>query len=895
MTTVRRFFLRLLSFFRPDAAEAELSREIRSHLQLLEDRFIAEGLPKDEARLAARRAFGGVEQVKEHQRAARGFRWLDNWRIDVKLGARMLTKYPGLSIIGGLGLAVGVGIGAAFFAMFYSMLYATLPVERGDRIVALENWDIDVNNEMLQSMHDLLVWQREMKTVEEIGAFRTIGRNLIIPGGSAEPVQVAQVTAAGFDITGVAPVIGRSIVEADENVTAPPVVVIGYDVWQSRFAGDASVLGRELRLGNVVHTIVGVMPEGFAFPVNHRYWIPLSTDTSAFGRREGPAVFIFGRLRDDVTMEQAQAELSALGAQAAAAFPLTHARLQPRVMPYAHAILDIQGTTTWEMAMLQSMMSLLAVIIAVNVGVLVYARTATRQREIAVRGALGASRRRIVGQLFIEGLVLSGMASIAGIGLARFGMAQGYAIFAEEGNGALPYFIDLGIPFAAYVYIAVLTLFAAVVSGVLPALHATGRGVQDTLKQASGTDGLRLGRTWTILIIAQVGIAVAGLPATVNISWSGIKGSMTRANYQEEAFLAATISADPDAPPGMTQEVYARESSLRFEKLKTDLVAGLEAEAAVDDVTLASAIPGNEPRVRIAIDGTVPQSGAPIVRYNHVATDFFDAFGVRVITGRLLRDSDRTGAVRAVVVNSAFVTQLLGGPNAVGRRVQYIPAGQSQPSTRDATTEYEIVGVVTDLSTNAIEPEQVLPVIFHPPHNVTRATALIRVRGNDPVRLSPRIRELTSALDPTIRVSLTPFSDMKRQATIALRLTLVAVGLVVFAVLLLSAAGIYAMMSFTVSQRRKEIGIRAAMGADPQQLLRSIFTKAALQLAAGVVVGMALGLLIDVASNGEMLGSFGRALLPVAAVVMVIVGMLATLGPACRGLRIQPTEALRAE
>ena len=895
MTTIRRLFLRLLSFFRVDAAEAELSREIRSHLQLLEDQFVAQGVPKDEARLAARRAFGGVEQVKEHQRDARGFRWLDNWRIDVKLGARMLIKYPGLSIIGGLGLAVGVGIGAAFFAVIYSQLYATLPVERGERIVSLENWDIDVNNEMRQSMHDLLSWQREMKTVEEIGAFRTIGRNLIIPGGSAESVQVAQVTAVGFNITRVAPVIGRPIVEADEHLSAPPVVLIGYDVWQSRFGGDTSVLGREIRLGNVVHTIVGVMPEGFAFPVNHHYWIPLNTDTSAFGRREGPSIFIFGRLRDGVTMEQAQAELSALGAQAAAAFPQTHARLQPRVMPYAHAILDIQGTTVWEMAMMQSIMSLLAVIIAVNVCVLVYARTATRQREIAVRGALGASRRRIVGQLFIEALVLSGMASIAGIGLAKFGMAQGYEIFAAEGNGALPYFIDLGIPFAAYVYIAVLTLFAATVSGVLPALHATGRRVQDTLKQASGTDGLRLGRTWTILIVAQVAIAMVGLPATVKISWGGIKGSMTRANYQEETFLAATISADPEPPPGMTRDTYARESSSRFAKLKTDLVTSLEAESALDDVTLASAIPGNEPWARIVIDGAVPQSGAPVVRTNYVATDFFDAFGVRVITGRALRDSDATGAARAVVVNNAFVTQLLGGANAVGRRVGYLRAGEREPATRDAATEYEIVGVVTDLSTNTIEPELVNPVIFHPPNDATRVTALIHIRGNDPALLAPRIRELTSALDPTIRLGVMPFSELKKQAAIALRLTLVAVGLVVATVLLLSAAGIYAMMSFTVSQRRKEIGIRAAMGADPQQLLRSIFTKAVVQLSTGVVVGMVLGLLVDVASDGEMLGSFGRALLPVTGVVMVIVGMLATLGPARRGLHIQPTEALRAE
>lgn len=427
-----------------------------------------------------------MEQVKEHQRDARGFRWLDNWRIDVKLGARMLTKYPGLSIVGGFGLAVGVGISAGFFALVYSRIYATLPVERGERIVALENWDIDVNNEMQPSMHDLLVWQREMKTVADIGAFRTIGRNVIIPGRSAEPIQVAQMTAAGFTVTRVAPVIGRPMVAADETVNAPPVVVIGYDVWQSRFGGDASVIGQELRLGNVIHTIVGVMPEGFAFPVNHQYWIPLKTDTF-------------------------------------------------------------------------------------------------------------------------------------------------------------------------------------------------------------------------------------------------------------------------------------------------------------------------------------------------------------------------------------------------------------------------IVGVVTDLSTNTVDPELVHPVIFHLPNDETRAIALIRVRGNDPLPLSSRLRDLTSALDPTVRLSVVPFSEMKRQATIALRLMVLAVGLIVVSVMLLSAAGIYALMSFTVSQRRTEIGIRAAMGADSRQLLRSIFTKAALQLAAGVAVGFVLALLLDVASEGEMLESFGRAVLPFTTAMMVIVGMLATLGPARRGLRIQPTEALRAE
>ena len=382
-------------------------------------------------------------------------------------------------------------------------------------------------------------------------------------------------------------------------------------------------------------------------------------------------------------MAQAQAELSALGAQAASAFPLTHARLQPRVMPYAHPILDIHGITTRDFAAMQSMISMLALIVAVNVGVLVYARTATRQREIAVRTALGASRRRIVGQLFIEALVLSAAASAAGIAIARFGITQGFAIYAAEGNDALPYFLNPDMPLAAYMYVAMLTVFTAVVAGVLPALHATGRRAQDTLKQASGTDGLRLGRVWTAMIIAQVAIAVTGLPATMMISWSGMQRGLTRANYNEESFLAATVTADPDPPAGMPASVYERESVVRFEKTKTDPVARLEAEPAVDDVTVATTIPGAESRARIAIDGEVNvPSGALEVRFNRgVAPDFFDVFGARVIAGRALRDSDSTGSTQAIVVNRAFVNQLLGGANAVGRRVHYAEAGRREPAS----------------------------------------------------------------------------------------------------------------------------------------------------------------------------------------------------------------------
>jgi putative ABC transport system permease protein len=283
------------------------------------------------------------------------------------------------------------------------------------------------------------------------------------------------------------------------------------------------------------------------------------------------------------------------------------------------------------------------------------------------------------------------------------------------------------------------------------------------------------------------------------------------------------------------------------------------------------------------------------VRFNRVAADFFDAFGARVIAGRALRDSDNMGATQAIVVNRAFVNQLLGGANAVGRRLHYVEADRRDAARSGTTTQYEIVGVVTDLNTNTIAPDLVEPVMYHSLRSSTRATALIRMRGHDPLQFSSRLRDVTSALDPALRLRIVTFSEMKRQAQVASRLMVLGSSLVILTALLLSAAGIYAMMSFTVSQRRREIGIRSAMGADAGQLLRSIFTRAALQLAAGIVVGTILAFMIDWAGDGEMLGSLGRALLPVSAVMMTIVGLFATIGPARRGLRIQPIEALRAE
>ena len=697
-------------------------------------------------------------------------------------------------------------------------------------------------------------------------------------------MQVAELTASSFTLARVSPLLGRPLVQDDERPGATPVLVIGYDVWHSRFGADSNVVGREVRLGNTVHTIVGVMPEGFKFPVNHGYWVPLRIDLSAFGRRQGPAVFIFGRLAHGAAMADAQAELTAIGDRASTQFPDTHAQLEPRVLPYAHPILDIQGMTGWQFAMMEATMSLLLVIVAVNLGILIYARTATRHGEIAIRTALGATRRRIVGQLFIEALVLTALAAAVGLLLSQYGLSAGHQLMKLEG-AQIPYWINDGIPPATYVYLAGVTLLTAVITGVIPALRATGRRVQHTLRELGGSSGLQLGKTWTGLIVAQVALTVAGLPMAIAMGWSDARQATTRPAFQAERFIVAPLRLDAEPAPAVNADAHRRELATRFGKLLTDVVARVEAEPEVSDVTMSTMVAGDETQRQIELEQRDPAHIVPAIATNEVGDDFFDAFDAPLLTGRALAPSDVGGS--AVVVNRAFVERVLRDDAALGRRFRY----------RDEKDWREIVGVVSNLQTNQADPTLVDPVVYHmlDLRQATGVMLIVRTKGADAASVAPRLRDIVVALDPTVRMTPRPMLDLYRQMDLAMRLVALVLALIIVSVLLLSAAGIYALMSFTVSQRKKEIGIRAAMGADGRRLLVSVFSRAGGQLGAGVIAGIVLAVAADTLSGGDALGRAGLVALPVVSVAMVIVGLLATLGPARRGLRIHPIEALREQ
>ena len=738
--------------------------------------------------------------------------WSFSW-LDLKIALRMLVRYPGLTLTGGLGIAVAMAIVVGFFSMNKHHFNPTIPLSEGERMVGLENWDRRTHREERRSLYDFVQWRDALKSVEDMSAFQDVARNVISEGASVERVLVADITPSGFRLARVPPMLGRTLVDSDAAPGAAPVIVIGYDVWHERFASAPDVIGRDLRLGATVHTVVGVMPPGFAFPVNHRFWTPLKIDPLEYKRGEGPRIFISARLAPGFDLAAAQAELTVIGDRMTAQFPDTHKHLRPEVLPYAYPFAGMSLSSSDDLVLINALFGLILLVVSANVATLVYARTATRVGEIAVRAALGASRGRIVGQLFAESLVLSAVAAAAGVGLLS--AALNYANRVDQSRA---FWTDYTLSGSALAYAAALTVVAAVITGVVPALHATGRRLQKNLNQVRA--GLSLGRTWTALIVVQVGIAVAVVPIVVALAWTEVRELMLAPAIAVEEFMGGALSSES---PG------------RLARVRAELSRRLDAEPGFAGHAYMREFPGIEGSGRVAIANHTSRSGSAgrhEVRMSEVDSAYFKTLDLAVLTGRPFRADDHGGSAGDVVmVSRAFSDQLLGDGHVLGNRVRFMSDIPPDPSEPVEERWFEIVGVVDDIETSLFDRSVIEPRVYLPMKNAefSGVRVLVRVKGIDQAAAAGRLRHIAAAVDPALTVDTIPMREIYRRRQLATTTAAGAVGVAVLSVLLLSAAGIYALMSFTVAQRRREIAIRMALGAQPGQLLGGVFARAVRQ------------------------------------------------------------------
>ena len=805
---------------------------------------------------------------------------------DYKLGLRALLRFPGLTIAGGLALAITIGIGAGWYDVWGEILSPTIPLPEGDRIVLIETQNTLTNRPELRVLRDFLEWRRDLQTIEGLGAYRTATRILTAAELAREPIQIAELTAAAFRTARVPPLLGRGLLDSDETAAAPSVIVLGYDVWQRSLGGRQDVIGSVVKIGDTSATVIGVMPDGFAYPVNHDAWTPLQL-RATYGALEGGAISVVGRLAAGVTRTQADAELRVLGERAASAFPTTHEHLQASVI---HMGENRDFTGVAQLALTNLPVLLVLLIACMSVGTLVYARTATREGEIALRSALGASRTRIIGQLFVETLVLTSVA--AAVGLLAADATLRWAIETLFASSA-PFWMTPGLALTTILYAAGLATVSAAVLSLLPALRATRARVQPHLTNlGSGGATLRFGRVWTGAMVTQVALTAIAIPAAMETGSEAFRNGRIRAAFPSGEYFAARV--DVDRP--LDEDASAFEE--RRARAYADLERRIAQEPGVVAVTFADRAPGSGPRTRV---GEVESSPGAEPTYEDlfwtsaVGPGFFEAFDRPIVAGRAFHVEDRSPGARTVIVNQAFAREYsrdAGGGSPIGARLQY-RASFARADASAAEPWFEIVGVVRDVGLDPDDAGDERPYVFHAAsaETVSPLVMSVRVRGN-PATLVARLPIIAADANASLYVQeARTLGDWIHRRDMNMLVTTGALVGTTSLVLFLSALGIYSLMSVTVSRRTREIGLRAALGARPRDVLAGILSRVAVLMGSGVFAGGFL-LLLFVAMSGDDVALYAGFLAATAAVIMAA-ALLASIVPARRALSINPTEALR--
>src|SRR5688500_16631855 len=530
---------------------------------------------------------------------------LVSW-LDWKLGARLLLKYPALTIIGGLSLAAAIAIGAVGIEVAGELLYRRLPFPEGGRIVRLETQDTAASRVEPRVLHDFAIWQRSLKTVTELGAARVSERNVLTGEGRVESLRVAEITASAFPLTRVPPLLGRPLQPTDDLPGAEPVVVLGYDVWQRQFLRDPAIIGRVVTMGRTARTVVGVMPPSFGFPYNQQLWVPLPVQDAP--PRGGPAVQVFGRLADRASWQDAAAELEVVSARAAAEQPTTHAQLRTRVRAFA-------GRTPGEPLRLEDLavhaiVLLLLGAISANVATLIFARTAMREPEIVVRHALGASRARVVAQIVTEGLVLALAAAVLGLVVAQTTVRHALARATLITGDSLPFWVDLTLEPVTIAYALLLALVAAALISLLPALKATGGSVLRGLQGITGTGGtMKFGGIWSFIVGAQVACTLLFVPAAVGMYTNAVQTRPQWTAFPTERYLTFRLRMDTEAPTGERGVLDDVQIGARRALAYEAFASQLREEPGVTHVAHGDRLPTNSPEwvpVEMAQDGALP-------------------------------------------------------------------------------------------------------------------------------------------------------------------------------------------------------------------------------------------------------------------------------------------------
>ena len=799
---------------------------------------------------------------------------------DLRFGVRMLLKQPGLTAIAVLALALGIGLTTIMFSIVNGALFRGLPFEDSERILVVAGTNVAENQDRLSvSIHDFTDWREAQRSFDSLAASYP-GTVNVSGEGRPDRFDGAFVTANTFDVVRVRPILGRGFVKGDDSPGAPMTIVLGYGPWQRRFGGDPNVVGKALRVNGRPATIIGVMPERFAFPASQEAWVPLQLDPLKLKRGEGTFVLTFGRLKPDVTVDQAQAEFAAIAKRLAEQYPETNRDVGATVRPYVRQFLGPQVYSLLY-TMLGAVFGVLLIACA-NVANVLLARAAARTKEVAIRTALGASRGRVIRQLLIETLMIAAVGAALGLVIAQIGISLFNRAVVDTQP---PFWIDIRIDLLVLLFVSGLTIVSALASGSVPALQAARADVNEILKDESrGSSGLRVGRFSRGLVVAEIALSFGLLVAA---------GLMikTIVNVQTMDFGFA-IRDVFTARVGLFESVYPDDASRA--RFYADVQRRIEALPGARAATLTTSLPGlGAGRVPFAIQGRTYATDRdyPTARQASIAPRFFETFGLAVRKGRDFAPPDDAAAMRVAIVNESFAAKFFKGEDPIGRQIRQ---GRS-----DSTIPWlTIVGIAPDMYMDG--PQNENPAGYYVPvaQGGERFMSLAVRATGDPLSLTSAVRDQMSAIDPDMPIYFArTLEESFLQEAWAFRVfgaLFMAFG---FSALFLATVGLYGVMAFSVRQRTQEIGLRMALGAAGSAVLGMFMRQGLWQIGLGLILGAGLGAGLARLMTFMLfrVQPWDPAVFLAIALALSISALVACLIPARRAMRVDPLIALRYE
>jgi predicted permease len=864
-----------------ERVEKELTEELQAYVELLAEAKLREGLGLEAARRAALVELGGVEQVKENVREVRMGNFIRSARQDVRYGLRVLLKSPVFTAVAVLSLALGIGANTAIFSVVNGILFRPLPYPDSERLVAVWHTPPQESFPGLDrfsvSPANYLDWREQSRSFEQIAAYEYAGFSL---STSSDPVPVtgAAVSADFFSALRSPAARGRTFTAEEEQEGRNQVVLLSHGLWQRAFGADPSLVGRTVTLNSRSYTVVGVMPAGFQFPQEVELWVPLAWDAQQRHVRSIHDSLVVARLKPGVSLEQAQAEMSTISSRLEQQYPEDNKGWGARVIPLQE---DLVGDARPALLVLFSAVGFVLLIACANVANLMLARGANRRKEIALRIALGATRGRVVRQLLTESVLLALLGGLLGLLLAHWGGE----LLLQLSSGSLPNPGDIGVDRWVLGFTLLISLAAGVVAGIAPALQFSKSEMGETLKQGTGRGGGSVKqRTRKALVVCEVALSLILLVGA---------GLMLRSFWKLQ-------NIDPGFDASNTLTMAVMLSSTRYSEPQQQLsfldrvLENIKAQPGVVSAGVTTTIPlgGGGSKQPYTVEGRPagPVAEQPLAQTRYVSTDYFKAIGIPLKQGRHFSEQDRENAPQVVVISEAMARQLWPGEDPIGKRLT--PSFHLQQGPR------EVVGVVGDVKSSVLETAPAA-TMYLPYRQAPRPWLIFVARtASDPQNL---IQPLTKAVYAVDREqALTDVRTMEQVLTDSLsgrrfNMTL----LLAFAglALLLAAIGVYGVMNYSVALRRRELGIRMALGAKTADVLRLVLGQGMALTLIGVGVGLLGAYALTRLMSSLLYGVGATDLLTFGSVagVLFVVGLLASYLPARRATKVDPMIALRSE